>query len=249
MATWWYAKKGKRYGPIEQEELTRLIKSGKVGSKTMLWKEDMDSWLPLDKIEELQVSKPVIPPPLSSKVSNNPLTYPMASYWRRFFARIFDLWWGTLLVSLVLVVLLSRYSGSLVRGIKGSGTDLWFTIFFLPIVLVLDAAVYRALGNTPGKALLGLKVGMIDASPLNFSQYLSRNLFMWASGLAFGLPFFNLLTMWYQASRIGGGKQASYDENKDYRVRAMPVGLMRQIGFGAIFFVLLIIMAMLKGMK
>jgi hypothetical protein len=81
MTAWWYAEKDKKTGPLEQGDLARLIQSGKIDPGTMLWKEGMESWLPLDEIKELQTLKAAVPPPLPPKVSADPLTYPMAARW------------------------------------------------------------------------------------------------------------------------------------------------------------------------
>ncbi len=249
MTAWWYAEKDKKTGPLEQGDLTRLIQSGKIGPRTMLWKEGMESWLPLDEIEELRALKAAVPPPLPPKVSSDPLTYPMATRWPRFFARIFDVWWEILLVSFVLGAVLGRYSAGFVEWINVPGASQLFGILCLPVALILDAAIYRLIGNTPGKVVLGLKVGLLDASPLSFGQYLGRNFSMWVSGLALGFPLVNLFTMARQSSRLGKGQQTSYDESTGYRVRAKPIGWMRKSVFGVAFFGLFVVMAVLNSIE
>lgn len=249
MIAWWYAEKDKKTGPLEQGDLARLIQSGKIGPRTMLWKEGMESWLPLDEIKELQMLKAAVPPPLPPKVSAKSLTYPMAVRWPRFFARIFDVWWEILFVSFALGAVLGRYSAGFVEWINGPGASQLFGILCLPIALILDAAIYRLIGNTPGKALLGLKVRLLDASPLSFDQYLGRNLSIWVKGLAFGFPFINLFTMAHQSGRLGKGQQASYDESAGYRVRAKPIGWARKSSFGVTFLGLFVVMAVLNSME
>lgn len=249
MTAWWYAEKDKKIGPLEQADLARLIQSGKIGPRTMLWKEGMESWLPLDEIEELRALKAAVPPPLPPKVSCDLLTYPMATRWPRFFARIFDVWWEILLVSFVLGAVLGRYSASFVEWINGSGAGQLFGILCLPVGLILDAGIYRLFGNTPGKAMLELKAGLLDASPLSFGQYLGRNFSMWVSGLALGFPLVNLFTMTRQSSRLGRGQQTSYDESTGYRVRAKPIGWMRKSIFGVAFFGLFVVMAALNSIE
>jgi RDD family. len=41
--------------------------------------------------------------------------------------------------------------------------------------MILDAGVYSAVGNTPGKALLGLKVTTLNGSRLSYAEYSRRN--------------------------------------------------------------------------
>jgi hypothetical protein len=246
MTAWWYAKEDKQYGPVEKDGLTRLIQAGMIRPKTMLWKEGMEAWLPLDEIEELHGLKSALPPLLPPRVGSNPLTYSMASRWPRFFARSFDLLWETLLVSFLLgfaggfvLAILDRrtgqYPGGFFEWLNGWVNNpfsmiLFWMLCFL-IALILDAAVYRFIGNTPGKALLGLKVGLLDASPLSFGQYLGRNFSMWVSGLALGIPFLSLVTMARQAVRIGKGQAASYDKSSGYQVYAKPIRWQHQLLF------------------
>jgi uncharacterized RDD family membrane protein YckC len=219
----------------------RLIQSGKIGPSTLLWKEGMETWRPLGEIEELQTIKAVVPPPLPPKVSLDPLTYPLATRWQRFFARIFDVGWEMLLVPFILTFILGCYFAGFVKWINSPGASQLFGLFCLPIALIMDASLYRLIGNTPGKALLGLKVGMLDGKPLSFAQYLGRNFFVWVSGLAFGLIIIPFFTMARQGGRLGKGQQASYDESTGYRVRAKPIGWIRKLSF-AFFFVCLLLL-------
>jgi uncharacterized RDD family membrane protein YckC len=247
MTAWWYADKDKKTGPVETDRLRLLLETEKIGPKTMLWHEGMEAWRPLEEVDELNELKAAIPPPLPPKATPDPLGYPLATRWPRFFARIFDAWWEILLVSFVFVAVLGRYSASFVEWINGPGASQLLGFLCLPIALSLDALLYRVVGNTPGKALLGLKAGTLDGKPLSFAQYLSRNFSMWASGLAFGLPLINLFTMANQSRRLGKGLQASYDEPTGFRVRSKPSVWVCKIAFGFAFASLFVVMAVLNS--
>lgn len=193
----------------------------------------------------------MIPPPLPPKENASPLSYPLATPWSRFFARIFDMWWETLLIAFILVAVLGHFSASLVdEWIIGPRANALFGFLCLPIALVLDALLYRFVGNTPGKALLGLKVGTLDGKSLSLAQYLNRNFSMWASGLALGFPLINLFTMANQLRRLGKRQQASYDEPTGFRVRSKPSGWVRKtalfLAFVVLFLFLIFVMAVLN---
>jgi|GEM_PF-1037346 len=175
------------------------------------------------------------------------LEFSLAARWPRFFARILDIWWEVLVVSLAFGAVLGRFSGFAKSTIDPKDMGMLVAIFCIPISLILDASVYRLFENTPGKALLGLKVSTFDGGALNFGQYLTRNLSMWVKGLAFGIPLFNLFTMHDQYSRLGKGKQASYDEQSGHIVCAHPIGLIRKVGYGLMFASLLFGLAILNG--
>jgi len=249
MTAWWYVDKDKRIGPVEADDLKRLLQSGKVGANTMLWHEGMDSWRPLGQVDELNELQAVVPPPLPPKAGPDPLSYPLATRWPRFFARIFDMWWETLLIALILGVVLGRYSARFVEWLNNPGASQLFGILCLPIALVIDALLYRVVGNTPGKALLGLKVGTFDGKSISFTQYLKRNFSIWVRGFGLGLPLINLLTMINQSIMLNGGNQTSYDESTGFRVRSKPVDWVHKAAFGFAFVGIFVIMVVLNTME
>lgn len=206
----------------------------------------MESWRSLDEIEELRALRTAAIPPIPLEISGNPLNCPLANRWLRFFARIFDLMWEILCISFFFLATVDYYPMWLLEWFVGSGLSKALVIFFVPIALIFDAVVYRLFENTPGKSMLGLKVGLLDATPLSFSQYLRRNLTLCASGLAFGIPVIFLFTAAVQARRLGRGQQASYDENTGYRVRSRPTGWVRKFIFAIAFLGLYMSMTVLN---
>ncbi|MCC2973757.1 RDD family protein [Massilia sp. IC2-476] len=160
--------------------------------------------------------------------------FPLAGAWARWFARSFDLWWQTALVALAIGYLASRVSPSFLHWLE---TPLGWKLFGLacmPGGLVLDAAVLAVAGNTPGKALLGLRVITTDGSTPGFRELLRRNMAVWRAGLGLGLPAVSLLTMARQGLRLRKGVQASYD-GKDFLVSASPRGWLAKGVFGLAF--------------
>lgn len=249
MSEWWYSEQSKKIGPIQKEELSKLFQNGKISSNTMVWQEGMPEWKPLVDVEALESLRSTLPPHLPPKSEPDILSYPLANRWPRFFARIFDVWWQILAVSLAAGYTLGMYSAGFVEWLNGPGAGQLFGIMCLPVAFILDALIYKAAGNTPGKAILGLKVTTLDGKPLSFSQYLGRNFSLWASGLAFGLPLINLFTLANQSSRLGKGKQASYDEPTGYRVHAKASGWVRKSTFATVFISLFFVMAVLNSME
>ena len=246
MTAWWYLDDERAVGPLDLDELRRLIENGTLGPETHLWDEGMEAWRPLSEFPELQESPSMEPPPLPEEASPDPQLWPLAGRWPRFLARTLDVWWETLLVSLVLGAVLGRYSASFVRWINDTSGGQFFGILCLPIALVIDALLYRVLGNTPGKVLLGLRVQTVDRKRLTFVQYLDRNVSVWVRGLALGLPLFNLFTMANQFRRLGNGQQADYDDLPMFRVFARPLGWGRKTAFGCIFAGVFAVMAALN---
>ncbi len=57
---WYYAHEGQQVGPISDEEFQALRAAGTVADQTLVWREGMASWLPLEEI-----LKPAPPLPVS----------------------------------------------------------------------------------------------------------------------------------------------------------------------------------------
>jgi len=246
MSEWWYAEKNQKTGPVSETELRRLIQTGKINLTTLVWQEGMDRWLPIAEISTLDSLKESIPPPLPQKIKPDITDYPLATAWPRFFARTFDLWCEAILVGYVVGYVLALSSDEFIYWLKRPGSEFIFGLIIIPISLFFDAALYSFTGNTPGKMLLGLKVTTLHGRALEFVEYLIRNLLMWLSGLALGLPIINLITMSKQHKRLGRGEQATYDEGLDYRVRAKPIGGIRITGFSVLYICLLIMSTLNK---
>lgn len=54
MTQWWYADKNKKIGPVEMDELRRLLQNGKISLSTIVWQEGMTTWQPLGEVEPLR---------------------------------------------------------------------------------------------------------------------------------------------------------------------------------------------------
>lgn len=160
--------------------------------------------------------------------------FPLAGAWARWFARSFDLWWQTGLVALVLGYLLSKISPAFVHWLETPFGWKLFGLACVPGGLVLDAALQVLAGNTPGKALLGLRVITTDGRAPGLRELLRRNMAIWRSGLGLGLPAVSLVTMARQGLRLRKGVQASYD-GKDFLVSASPRGWLAKGVFGLAF--------------
>lgn len=157
-----------------------------------------------------------------------------AGAWARWFARSFDVWWQTGLVAGVLGYVLSHTSPAFLRWLETPFGWKLFGLACVPGGLLLDAALHALAGNTPGKALLGLRILTVDGRAPGFRELLGRNLRMWRAGLALGLPAISLFTMARQGLRLRRGVQASYDLN-DFLVRARPIGRLARGVFAVAF--------------
>lgn len=241
MSTWWYLEKNQKVGPIEGDELKRRLQGGSVTGASMVWKEGMDLWTPLEQVPELDGLRAVVPPPVPQKdIAQHMLERPVAGAGRRFFARIFDLWWESLLLGWCSGYLLGQVSPGFITWIGKPGSSELFALLLLPFAFLLDAIVFAVFRNTPGKALLRLSVTDGAGERLSFARYIGRNAAVWGRGLAFGIPIVNLVAMYRQSSRLSKTGQAAYDADTGVFVRAAPAGFLRTSAFVLLAFALLI---------
>jgi len=178
--------------------------------------------------------------PAPARVARAPAACPplpahdLAGAWPRWFARTFDVWWQTALVAALLGDVLCRASPDFLRWLQTPFGWKLFGLACIPGGLLLDAALGALAGNTPGKALLGLRVRTADGRKPRFMELCKRNLALWRAGLGLGLPAISLLTMARQGLRLGKGVQASYDGN-EFLVHARPAGWLAKGVFALAF--------------
>ena len=245
MNSWWYTDVNEqKQGPVDLDAVSRLLQIGAIGATTLLWQKGMAGWLPLEQIDELSALLDQTPPPLPGQPrgksdSAHSTSLQLAGRWARFWARNFDVTWETIVVAFVLAFFLTSATPWFGQWISEPGADSLFGILCIPLAMVLDALIYKIFGNTPGKALCGLKVGTLRGEPLRLDDYLLRNLAVWGRGLALGIPVIGWGTMIYQSRRIAKGLPASYDESSGHRVRPVPAGWIRNFCFVVSWFVLL----------
>jgi uncharacterized RDD family membrane protein YckC len=115
---------------------------------------------------------------------------------------------------------------SLIGHLNATVGAKWVVLLLLfPIALVLDAGVYRALGNTPGKAIAGIKALAQDGRRmLSAPAYLGRNFAVYFFGLGLGLPLVSLFTLIYGYRRAAAGEVSTWDRLCGSRVYALSGG-------------------------
>lgn len=233
MKDWWYKDGGVETGPVTQAVLGEMVAQGRLAPDTAVWTSSMAGWAPIGAQAEF-ASGGAGGQDAAPAQAAGVLDYPMASPWKRWCARMFDLWWETMLVGFAAGYVLGQTSPAFLRWLDAPGGGKLFGILCVPLALLLDAALHAIAGNTPGKAMLGLHVGLVDGRRLGFVQQVWRNLGLWTRGLGLGIPLVTLVAMGRQHRYVKEGQPASYD-GEGFRVRAKPIGWVRQAGFGLVF--------------
>lgn len=229
MIAWWYAEQGQSMGPFDVNALAQLFQTGQISPETLVWREGLQGWSPIATVVELRgVVMPCLPADKTKTVAagNAPHTGSRtlpAHFVVRYLARQFDCALEFHLLTLGTLVLLSR--GFHIHFASFVSKDMLHLLLILailiaiqPFTLVLDAGLFRIFGNTPGKAMLGVRVTDAQGIKPGFPAYLLRNIKVWIIGRGLGIPVLSWILELVQAFIVGGGKPASYDEGPRHTV-------------------------------
>lgn len=217
----WIKFNGKARGPYSLESIKRMHDDGKIGDDHEFWANGMESWTTLGEIksQEMYVSYKT-PSPINLKTIpqdkgqekeiNQDCNYKQAGAWRRFFARIFDIWNSLLFICMPLLFAWAYYyPQTYLKAVPQNELILGVILIF--IAFIIDSIIYDCFGNTPGKALLGLRLRKPNNEKYSSGEYLRRNMAAWWSGFALGIPILNLATMLIQYRRLKKTGYTIYD--------------------------------------
>lgn len=246
---WWYSVGDARKGPVSIDVLRAMLLEGKVAQSTLVWKEGLKEWAPLSEISDLQQVVRAVPPELPKLSAREHLiALPLAGPWRRFFARLVDLWIIALPTAFLVALALSSISQTFGLWIQRPGSEYAFGWLLMPLVLLAEAAIYAIFGNTAGKSLLGISVTTVGAQRPTAAQYLHRQLGVYWFGLGTGFPLVSLFTMARQYGRLKSGGHARYDEGK-FNVKAPKLGVIRALSAIAVVTALFFVNAALQQLS
>ena len=133
--------------------------------------------------------------------------------WYRFFARQIDICLlGVPTIFLAFMAISLIASPALLLEMQDPGVaSLTAIAAFCLLGPLTEAVVSSALGNTPGKALFGLKVQSLEGRKLSFGEQAKRAYRVMVYGLGFYLPFISLFTCISQFNRVKRSGSAGYD--------------------------------------
>lgn len=239
----WYVRRGEReIGPLGDDALRALVGTGQITPDTQLRRAGFAGWTaalalpgvlgpkgaaPAAPLPQASAAPSVAPSVASSAASSAAIdtTRELASPWRRYWARSLDIFVGTLLAATLIGAL---WPGLLSQMTTVAGQKGIILLILLPVAFAVDALICWALGNTPGKAIAGIKVlqngGRRRLSP---AAYLGRNFAVYIFGFALGLPLVSLFTLIHGYRRAAAGDLSTWDRFFDSRVYALSDGGLR----------------------
>lgn len=161
----------------------------------------------------------------------NPSVYEMTTIsecrnfaWRRWAARMFDICLGGVFACLLTFTLV-EFSGdssmvlSFLKWLVQPQNRLFNFILGCGIVHFSDVVVFAIFGQTLGKKICGIRVCDADGNPIGRWAYFGRAWCVLLLGVGLMLPLVSVGTQLWQASRVGKGLPAAYDEGRVFQAR------------------------------
>jgi uncharacterized RDD family membrane protein YckC len=194
---WFYVDAGQQAGPVPDEQLDELVRSGKVRGDTLVWREGLANWQAYSQArpEGVQPLAPVAPaaPPLigaappGGTVPGAMPYQPMpgavyelayAGFWIRFVAKLID----GLIVGVVFGIPIAIVAFRTALSGGAPQPQAWAN-YFVPgplqfawyaIAVLYNGFFIGRFGATPGKMALGLKVVSPEGAPISYGRSFGR---------------------------------------------------------------------------
>ncbi len=250
---WWYAQDGASHGPVDSDTLRALLRQGQLNEASLVWTTALPDWVPAAELPMLRTG-------LTPAAAETPVTFEApammaaapstalpvqptmafntAGPWRRLFARLIDIYLLLIPVAFFSAFLLSSYFLPFALWIQKPGAATLYTWLLLPVVMLLEALIHAAFGNTIGKVLFGVRVTSNGVDRLSGGSYLKRQLRVYWYGLATGFPLIQLIAMIRQYLHCKKDGQTRYDAGQSIVIRTER-GVFRSV-FAALLLILLL---------
>lgn len=235
----WYVRCDEReMGPLGEDALRALVGTGRITADTQLWREGLSGWTAASVLPGVLgpraaaplAADPRVAPgsrpsaaPESSRsvapVSRDDTLRELAPPWRRYWARSLDILVG---IGVAAFLLGGIWPGLFARLNALTGQKWVVLVVLLPFALAADALLYWVLGNSPAKAIAGIKVlGEGGHRALSAPAYLGRNLGLYVFGLGLGIPLLSLVTLICNYRLAAGAKAAIWERLSGSRVHVL----------------------------
>jgi uncharacterized RDD family membrane protein YckC len=229
---WFYAEGNETIGPLPLNELISILSRLPDAKSVLVWRDGFAAWqtagsvrelaqyiikpppLPVSSRASLQTAPPVaILPPHSAVTASAAGLLSNPHAWRRYFARLIDIWIFFLIGGLFLGLALPELFETTSNSAQTRTNDYLFSMVGLGLYAIFEAVCLNVFGITFGKFLYGIGIWTKEGDQLAFSTALKRSLAVWIRGFAFGIPFVALITLYVAYSTLWKEGQTSWDRD------------------------------------
>ena len=152
---------------------------------------------------------------------------PIQAPWRRFFARMLDMWLYTTLWSMFLLLVCHV---NVARN--AAGTGLVSTLAALGMMLFGEPLLLRLWGTTLGKWIMGLYVRDEEGQRLRYQTALDRTMGALWYGMGAWIPVYRLVRLWKSGRACEDGQALPWEADGVLSLREKPWWLSAALGIG-----------------
>jgi len=234
---WYYAEaRDRSSAPMTIEELGRVLKTRANATDFLVWHPGMPDWG--RAIEQFALRGYFSPPvPLQGDIAGGEAAAPGIANpgmprleqhdasphpWRRYFARMFDLYVFFILFFMLLGVafprLFAKYDKSLdvLSGVIGAAAYAVFEGFWTNVF-----------GASLGKRLYAIRIERTNGEEMTLGASLQRSFTVWIKGIGIGIPLISLVTLIAAHRRLSLEGQTSWDRDFHFRVSHRKLSWLR----------------------
>jgi len=151
--------------------------------------------------------------------------------WVRYWARMFDVYFFSLIFGLV--------SEFVSPGVLEHMNDAALGLAVLFVWVFVESFLLCTWGTTPGKALLRIRIKKSDGAPIQISDALARSFRVWWRGTAIGVPLIALITLTFAYHKLQTDRITTWDRDTGIVVTHGDIGWVRVIALVLFFLMFL----------
>jgi uncharacterized RDD family membrane protein YckC len=249
---WYYAEGEKSVGPLSQADLSAILSRVTNAKSILVWRDGFATWVKAESVPELApyVIKPpplpITPRGVTGQIVSADLAAAVALHpWRRFFARMIDMYIFVLIFFLFLGIVFPELFATTQTPTTTRENDYLYSLFGTAAYTVYEAICLNVFGITFGKFLYGIQIKAKEDDGIAFSIALKRALAVWFRGLGLGIPFVTLITLFVAYRTLLKDRQTSWDRDFSCRIFHREFSVLRWFVIGITWFLLLSVYAIL----
>ncbi len=221
MKKWYYSEANEQRGPVDEADLKQLLESRTLPAASLVWSENMPSWVPANSLSEFAPSPyaaPAAEPTTEHDWSGYVPSGPQVRPWIRYWARTLDFVLFSVLLGSILGVVYPDFLEI---------PDAYFGMIALVAYVFFEPVMLATFGTTPLKALFRVRIRNHDGSRLSYPTALVRTLKVWLRGLGLGIPLISLFTHISSYNRLTNKGITSWDAEGGFVVSHKDVAWWR----------------------
>jgi len=240
---WYYSTDGKQsLGPVSAEELGRILAAQGGAENVLAWRPGMANWAGAASVPELKsYLQPPPRPPEIALLDPTPVDHERKREssavhpWRRYFARIFDLY----LFALVFFFALGLLAADWFSGPPSRSSDLLLSFVSVATYSIFETFCLFVFGGTLGKLLYGIRLAPKSGGRIGLRLALKRSVAVWVQGMGIGIPIIALVTfvLAYRTLRREG--QTNWDRDLKFVVLHRKLSYLRWFVVALVWFLIL----------